>query len=368
MNIVFYLENLKDGGVQRRTMRLLQGVVDEKSLENASVHLIINEPNGENINLVPDSVKLYVLGALKGTELKKQLRKTLKNIVPDIVTCCMGQQFMEVIRFKKQLPTACRWYVIQAVPVELLANSWIKNFVRKVAIKHYYPMADKVICVSDEVKATVDGLSTKLKSKTLTIYNPVVSNRLIELAEEPLQHTFFNIENTVLVAAGRLNVQKDYHTLINAFEIAFKNNQNLRLIILGGGDLLDELQNEVNNIALAEYIDLVGFVDNPYKYVSRADLFVMSSLWEGLPNAMIEAMALGKQVVSTDCIAGPREILEDEKFGTLVPIKNTAAFAEGIKKELSTQRNIQLIKNRGWQFSVSNAAKNYIKLFNTGTL
>lgn len=368
MNIVFYLDNLNDGGVQRRTMRLLGGLVNEASSSITQVHLIINEPNGANINLVPDDVILHVLGGGKGKILSYNLKKKLVEIGPDVITCCMGQQFIQVIKNRKYLSNSCKYYIIQAVPVDLVANNWLKNLARRVAMRYFYLMADKIICVSNEVKETVDRLSLKLKSKTITIYNPVVSNNLIDLSQKQVEHSFFSSKNTLLVAAGRLNVQKDYFTLIHAFEIALKSNSKLRLIILGGGELYEALNNVVNKKCLAEYIDLVGFVDNPYSYIAKADLFVMSSLWEGLPNAMIEAMALGKKVVSTDCIAGPREILENEKFGTLVRVKDAEEFAKGISKELLIQRDIQQIKNRGWQFSVTNATKNYIQLFKTGTL
>lgn len=372
MKVVFYLDNLKSGGVQRRTMRLLKGLVDHDINRNLVIKLVINQTDGENFNLVPPSVNLCVLGNLSGKKLQRSLGEALMKANPDIVVSCMGQQFIQAVKYKFRLSKTCRWYIIQAVPVNLLANNWVSNLIRRLAMYWFYPKADNIICVSDEVKATVDNLHFKLKRKSITIYNPVVSHNLLSLANEPVTHRFFSNGNTVLVAAGRLNIQKDYNTLIKAFAklkaLTLESDFSCKLLVLGNGELHEELQALINSLDLNDDIDLVGFVDNPYKYINKADLFVMSSLWEGLPNAMIEALAIGKPIVSTDCIAGPREILKNGKFGTLVPTKNPEAFAEGILDELAKKRNVTELAERGWMFSVKNSAKKYIKLFESGQL
>lgn len=369
MKVVFYLDNLKGGGVQRRTMRLLKGIVEQSEGRFIELNLVINQVAGENINMVPAEVNLHVLGGKAGRQLNDSLESVLISLTPDIVVCCMGQQFIQAIKHKDKLPDSCRWYIIQAVPVNLVANSWFSNLIRNLAIRYFYPKADKVICVSKDVQSTVDRLG--LQRKTLTIYNPVVSENLLDLSNKPAEHDFFSKEYTVLVAAGRLNVQKDYFTLIKAFCLLKKmnaNNISFKLLILGGGELLEKINSLVNDLGLQDDVDLIGFVDNPYKYIKKSDLFVMSSLWEGLPNAMIEALAIGKKIVSTDCVAGPREILETGKYGTLVPMQNPEALANGIIYELEQNRDTEVLTRRGWMFSVKNSAENYIKLFENGKL
>lgn len=369
MKVVFYLDNLKGGGVQRRTMRLLKGMVEQSEEHFMELNLIINQGAGENINMVPAEVNLDVLGGKVGRQLNDSLADALISLTPDIVVCCMGQQFIQAIKHKSELPDSCRWYIIQAVPVNLVANSWYSNLIRKLAIRYFYPKADKVICVSKDVQSTVDRLG--LQKKTITIYNPVVSENLLDLSNEPTKHDFFSKEHTVLVAAGRLNVQKDYFTLIEAFYLLKKmntDNTSYKLLILGGGELFEKVNSLVCDLGLLNDVDLIGFVDNPYKYIKKSDLFVMSSLWEGLPNAMIEALAIGKKVVSTDCIAGPREILENGKYGTLVPMQDPNALANGIIFELAQARDVDVLINRGWMFSVKNSSNNYIKLFENGKL
>lgn len=365
MVVIFYLDNLKGGGVQRRTMRLLKGVVEQSESNYLDINLIINQGAGENMHLVPSGVKLNILEENRELSLEQVLIK----LKPDIVVSCMGQQFMQVIRYKSKLPATCRWYIIQAVPVNLVANSWLGNFIRRLAIRYFYPKADNIICVSKDVQSTIDSLG--LQKKTLTIFNPVVSEDLLDLANESIEHEFFSKEHTVLVAAGRLNVQKDYITLIKAFSLLKKmnaNNVSYKLLILGDGELYGKINSLIFELGLSYDIDLVGFVDNPYNYIKKSDLFVMSSLWEGLPNAMVEALAIGKKVVSTDCVAGPREILDNGKYGTLVPMQDPVSLAEGIIYELEQNRDTEVLTRRGWMFSVKNSAKNYIKLFENGKL
>ncbi|MCF6436781.1 glycosyltransferase [Pseudoalteromonas sp. MMG022] len=365
MNVIFYLDDLYGGGVQRRTMRLLQGIKDNDDNNSLNVQLIVNQPGGENKAMVPKQVTYHTLGGMAGRKLDLALGDKLSSLAPDIVVCCMGQQFMQALKHRSRLPQHCRWYVIQAVPVKLIAYSWLKNKIRELAMKRYYPKADKVLCVSDDVRVTVARLSPVLQEKAQTIYNPVVSENLLTLAQEPVEHPFFNAGNIVLVAAGRLNVQKDYGTMLQAFALLTQQHPNkpFKLIILGNGELEAQLQRQIETLGIKDKVDLAGFTDNPYKYIRQADVFVMSSLWEGLPNAMIESLAIGKPVVSCDCVAGPREILKDGQLGTLVPMKDPQAFADGIITELKQRRDTEKLQARGWEFSVNNAASKYIELF-----
>ncbi|MCF2828339.1 MULTISPECIES: glycosyltransferase [unclassified Pseudoalteromonas] len=370
MNVVFYLDDLFGGGVQRRTMRLLQGIKDNDTENALNVHLIVNQPGGENKAMVPKQVTYHTLGGVSGKQLKSELGAQLISLNPDIVVCCMGQQFIQALKHRARLPKDCRWYVIQAVPVKLIAYSWLKNKIRTLAIKLFYPQADKVLCVSDDVRITVANLSSALQKKAHTIYNPVVSENLLTLAQEHVEHPFFDSNNIVLVAAGRLNVQKDYGTMLQAFALLTQQHPDkpFKLLILGNGELEEQLKTHIEALGIADKVDLYGFTDNPYKFIRKADLFVMSSLWEGLPNAMVESLAIGKPVVSCDCVAGPREILKDGQLGTLVPMQNPQAFADGIIAELQQNRDTQALQARGWEFSVNNAAKKYIALFKNAEL
>ena len=184
---------------------------------------------------------------------------------------------------------------------------------------------------------------------------------MLELANKE-SNPFVQFNGINAVAVGRLNIQKDYKTMIYSVEKIIQVKPDFILHIIGSGELLNELKTLVSDLDLDNNIIFHGFVHNPYPYLKHSDLFLMSSLWEGLPNAMIEALALGTQVVSTDCVAGPREILKDGKYGALVPTKNIEQFSKAILTELSNERcKVSLVK-RGRSFSLNHSAEAYVKL------
>ncbi|HSJ87752.1 MAG TPA: glycosyltransferase [Anaerolineales bacterium] len=173
------------------------------------------------------------------------------------------------------------------------------------------------------------------RNKIQIIYNPVVTPELAEKVTASPNHPWFEIgQPPVLLAVGRLTAQKDFPTLIQAIA-QVRQSQPVRLIILGEGPDRPLLEALIKDLGMEENMCLPGFVENPYAYMSRASLFVLSSRWEGLPTVLIEALYCGVPVISTDCPSGPREILADGKYGALVPIQDPTALAEMIKMALT---------------------------------
>ena len=166
------------------------------------------------------------------------------------------------------------------------------------------------------------------------IYNPVVSDALRARARQPTGHRWLPGDGIpVIVGMGRLTRQKDFATLIRAFA-RVRQGLPARLIVLGEGEDRDDLEALCRSLGVAADVDLPGFVANPYAILARARLFVLSSRWEGLPGALIEALACGARVVATDCPSGPREILDDGRYGQLVPVEDEAALADAMRAAL----------------------------------
>jgi glycosyltransferase involved in cell wall biosynthesis len=202
-------------------------------------------------------------------------------------------------------------------------------------MRHCFPWADEIVAVSEGVAddfAAVTGLE---RSRIKTIYNPVISTTLVEKAKEPVDHPWFAPgQPPVILAIGRLTKQKNFPTLIRAFD-SLRKKRPVHLMILGEGEERMALEGLIQQLGLDDSVSLPGFLDNPYAYLSRAGVFVLSSEWEGLPTVLIEALAVGVPVVSTDCKSGPREILDDGKYGQLVPVGDSATLAEAIGKALN---------------------------------
>ncbi len=167
-----------------------------------------------------------------------------------------------------------------------------------------------------------------------TIYNPVITPRLLSLANEPVKHPWFGEgQPPVVLAIGRLTAPKDFPTLLRAAAL-LRQETDFRLLILGEGEERSHLEEMVTQLGLTREVALPGFVDNPFSYLARASLFVLSSAWEALPTVLIEAMALGVPVVSTDCRSGPTEILQGGQYGRLVPVGHVEAMMDAIRMGL----------------------------------
>ena len=203
------------------------------------------------------------------------------------------------------------------------------------AIRYCYPRADRVIAVS---RGSAEELNEQFGipwEKLSVVYSPIISDALRNRASAPLDHEWFQEgQPPVILSVGRLTAQKDQQTLIRAFALVRKNVA-ARLLILGEGENRAELEALVSELGLASDVSLPGFHKNPFAFMARARLFVLSSAWEGLPGALIQALACGCPVVSTDCPSGPREILQDGRLGRLVPVGDSTSMADAILESLS---------------------------------
>jgi glycosyltransferase involved in cell wall biosynthesis len=226
----------------------------------------------------------------------------------------------------------------------------------------FYPQASKVIAVSRGVAEDLVsevGLAADLIE---VVYNPVVTPELEILAREPLYHPWLSTGAPPLVlAAGRLTRQKDFMNLVNAFKL-LRKRRIARLLILGEGPERARLENAIHDAGLDEDVRLQGFVSNPFAYMQRASLFVLSSAWEGLPGVLVQAMACGTPVVSTDCPSGPREILVDGSLGPLVPVGDSSALANAILNRLEQPRSAILLRRRAADFSMESVTNKYLRL------
>ncbi|MCM0752885.1 hypothetical protein DEA98_22540 [Brucella pseudogrignonensis] len=207
------------------------------------------------------------------------------------------------------------------------------------------------------------GEALKLPDHQLhAVYNAVYNSTLEEQSLEDMQHVWFkNKETPVILAVGKLKPQKDFETLIKSFA-KVRTKIKARLIILGEGPMLSDLNLLVEKLNISDHVIFEGFVQNPFKYMRNADLFVLSSKYEGLPGVLVQALACGCPVVSTDCPSGPREILENGKYGPLVPVTDANALATAIISQLQTRHDRDYLQIRGRSFSEEEAVRGYLRV------
>ena len=195
-----------------------------------------------------------------------------------------------------------------------------------------------------------------------TIYNPVVTPEVhVRAAEQPGHPWLLDGDAPVILAAGRSSKEKDYPTLLRAFA-RLVGQRPCRLVILGQGEKKGELEGLAQDLAVAHRVSFAGWVENPFAFMSRASLFVLSSIHEGFAMVLVEAMACGCPCVSTDCPAGPAEVLEDGKYGPLVPVGDEAALAEAMGRVLDQPPEKPVLRQRAADFSVDRAVDAYEQL------
>lgn len=247
----------------------------------------------------------------------------------------------------------------------------ITSNAKLIAYGFIYKFADQVISLSEGVKANLVKRYKVKPQNIKVIYNPVDLENIKENLESQVvkkEHShIFQIGDKVIVTAGRLVKQKDQKTLIQAFE---KVNRKIKsqLVILGEGELEEELKGLVNELGLKDRVHFVGFQYNPYIYMKEADLFVLSSIHEGFGHVLVEALATGTPVISTNCRSGPKEVLEDGEYGILTEVGNVPQLANRMIQVLSLDKEEleQLIKKgykRAEDFDATKIVKQYEKIF-----
>jgi glycosyltransferase involved in cell wall biosynthesis len=229
-------------------------------------------------------------------------------------------------------------------------------------VRHTYRRAEGIIAVSQGVAEDIVRFTGISKERVHTLYNPVVTPEIGERAREPVDHPWFKPgAPPVILGAGSLSVQKDFDTLVRAFAL-LRQSQEAKLIILGEGKRRRELEKVIHQLNLGADVELPGFVPNPFAYMGKAALFVLSSRWEGLPGVLIQAMACGCPVVSTDCPSGPREILDAGRYGSLIEVGDVPGLAHAMQEALTTPLSGEILQRRARQFSASEVIPKYINV------
>jgi glycosyltransferase involved in cell wall biosynthesis len=208
-----------------------------------------------------------------------------------------------------------------------------------------FSRADGLIGVSEGACSTLRELLRGRRTPPIyRVYSPLDREGIDRLAQEPVSHPWLAVEGPPLVlSVGRLVRTKDHATLLKAFRRVL-DRRECRLLILGEGRQRPKLEALIKRLGLGDAVKLPGFVANPFPYMAGADLFVLSSVFEGFGNVLVESLALGTPCVSTDCKSGPREILADGRFGALVPVGDIERLANAIGSALEQAPRSELLR------------------------
>jgi glycosyltransferase involved in cell wall biosynthesis len=308
-----------------------------------------------------------------------KFRKLVKQLNPHIVLSFQEPpSFLNVIVrhsfLKKRYQSIVS--VVLAMSYGELETQPLERIITRFFVKFLYKMADVLVACSQGVKEDLINNYGIKPDQITVIYNPVNTKRARVASKEKIDHPWFSEDIPIIVNVGRLAIQKNQADLLRAFALV-RQERDCRLVLIGEGPLREDLTVLAQNLGIIGDTLFLGFQENPFKYMTKSTLFAFSSIYEGFSLAVIEAMAVGCPVVSTDCIAGPREVLAPDlahnyqinivvegKYGLLVPVNNIDALAEGIirliKNKDMREKYSQAGITRAYDFDIPQIVKKYI--------
>tara|TARA_Y100000816_G_C26070902_1_gene563290 strand:- start:73 stop:1173 length:1101 start_codon:yes stop_codon:yes gene_type:complete len=339
-NIIVFMPSIEGGGVEKNFFiitNFLSKKFDKITVINLSNNLDRNLD--KKINLISRNNKYF-----------KKLGRRLKFIISifyltkeillnkdSVVFCFQGIAYCTLV---------CKLFSTKII---IRSNSsptgWSSNFFKKKLYKIIYGMADSIIVNSVAFKKE---LKNKFNLESVCIYNPLNTKEIISKSKKKIHLNFFNKKNLNIISVARFSKQKDHECLVKSIYMLNKKIENVKLLLLGSGEEQKKIKNLVDKLNLRKNIKILNFKKNPYPYIRRAELFILSSNFEGLPNVLLEALVLNKFIISSNCPTGPSEILDRGKGGLL--------FKVGDYKSL--YKNILFFKNNN---KIINKKKDYAK-------
>lgn len=331
--LAFFLPTATGGGAENIFIRLAAAI----AARGHRVELVFAKAAGECLTRIPPSIRVVDLASSRPLTALPALVRYLRTHRPRALAATITNANLAALWAVRLagVPVRCLVREASTLSVELAHSSALNRWLLPHLIRSAFRRADAIVAPSHGVADDLARVAGLRRETIEVIYNPVVSSVLTQRAHQAVGHCWLDDPaEPVVVGMGRLTRQKDFATLIRAFA-RLRKGRPAKLLILGEGEERSALQALAESLEIADDVDLPGFVYNPHAYLSRAALFVLSSRWEGLPGALIEALACGARVVSTDCPSGPREILADGAYGELVPVADPEALAGAMRRVLA---------------------------------
>ncbi|MEW8046738.1 MAG: glycosyltransferase [Candidatus Thiodiazotropha sp.] len=350
-----------EGGVERMVLNLVNALA-ERGLH---IDLLLIKTRSRHLDEVHPAVNRIDLGTRHTATSLIPLTRYLRRIRPPCLLAAKDRAGRMAV-IARALAGASNTRLVLRLGTNLTAafahKSHWRLFLRQQPIRLLYPHIDRIIAVSEGVRQDTLAISGVDQEKVVVVRNPVITSRMIEAASAPAPLPWENgSEDPLILAVGRLTLQKDFATLLRAFA-DLRKHRPCRLIILGDGRQRENLLTLSNELGISEALALPGFTTNPYSYMKRANLFVLSSRWEGSPNVLTEAMALGTPVVSTDCPSGPSELLDRGRIAPLVPVGDWKALSQAMLSVLDNPPESTLLRESVEEYNAHRSAGRYLEI------
>lgn len=354
--IAVFIPSLRGGGAERAMLLFATGVAER----GIDVDLVVGTGAGQLASEVPPSVNMIDLGVTRLSRALPALVRYLRRVRPHALYSTIMHANLIAIVARRLAMTDTRVVVRESNAPRSAVAASLGSRISLRLLPWIYPYADSIISVSGGVADELCELNAALGSKVTVLPTPVVYPAMLEASKEPLNADLAG--RRYIVAAGRLHPQKDFTTLLRAFaQLRADLRPLLTLVILGEGSERSVLEELAKELGISDRLMMPGFVSNPFPYLRGAEVFVLSSRYEGMPNVLVQALALGTKVVATDCPSGPYEVLAGGKYGELVPVGDPVGLARAIERTIAQQPPDGALEYARKRFHIDSSVDDYLR-------
>ena len=353
--ITILLPDMREGGVEN--MRL---ILAKEWRAHYDVEFLLLTKRGGLLELIPKDIRVTVLNVTRYRMLLPSLVRYIRQEQPEVILAAMWPlTVVAALATKLSLQkTMCVISDHGILSAQYQPKGKWHDLSLRASMALSYRLSDEVVAVSKGVAKDISTLASLPLESIKVIYNPASK---IDLDELQTRSPFAISDGLVIITVGRYKKVKNHALLIKAFALV-REKVTAKLYIVGDGDLRSEYETLIESLNLQQDVVLTGFVNDPSAYYTHADLFVLSSDYEGFGNVIVEAMDAGTPIVATDCECGPREILEGGKYGTLVPVGDIEALASAMLESLAQKHDYEALKRHATTFSVAKISAQYLAI------
>ena len=360
--IIIFMPSIEGGGVEKNFFIVSNYL--SKEIDNVSVITISKKYKykfNKSINFISFSLNIW-------DKLSRRAKYFLAIIL--LVKEIFKNRNVSVFSFQANIYCIiiCKLFFIKVISRSNSAPAgWSKNPIKRWIFKIFLNLSDKVMVNSLEFKK---DLKKQFNVNAVCIYNPLNKKEIIKDSKKKINFSFFKKKTNNFITIGRLVDQKDHLTLLKAFKILrIKTNYNFKLLIIGRGENKNLINNYIAENNLSKFVRVLNFKNNPYPYLKKADALISTSIYEGLPNVLLEGLTLKKLIISSDCPTGPNEILDKGNGGIIFKMRNEFNLFSKIKFYLENKRKCKKFINYGYKrldrFDLNYNLEQYAKLFET---
>lgn len=367
LQIAFFLHDLRGGGVERISVHLANAM---RRMGHAVTLVLVNKSgNPAYFDAINPGISVVELPQKRTLTSAFGFRHYIRHQKPDLIISALTHINVSTLLSVKFMKSKPHVFVIEHNhQIERQLNGKVDNLGLAVRlafklVPYLYPGADTVGAVSEGIRRSLAAAIKIPRERIDVLNNPVKIPEADELSRRSTVPAEMNPQQMpFILGVGALSFEKNFSLLIEAFK-RVRTKRPLKLIIAGEGPKRLELERQARETGYENDIHLPGFVDDPYALMREAKLLALTSKWEGLPTVLIEAMALGKSVVATDCPSGPSEILMGGSLGCLVPLNDTEALTHAIERTLDAPQNPTALMRRAADFAPEATAGRYLDVY-----